>query len=451
MSTAPDLNPEDFVLVLSVGGSPEPIIQSIRNYKSYYVIFIASKDSSAIIMDVLRETERIRKHETITLSDFQDLVACVRDIREELPKKLQAMNLPPDILLVGDITGGTKVMSAALTLALMEFNSRFSYVGGTKRTKAGLGTTENGYEKILQMANPWDALGLREARSLAQAFNTGQFAAARENAEFMKSRDSEYRTFYDGLSLVIEAFRTWDTFNYKSAKNTFLQGIRKLQSYNNRRHKNFCALYEELEKSLQQLEKVAGEAAILQRSFHRLESGAGFAYIRDLIANARRCADRGHFDDAVARLYSAIEKTAKIALAQRGINNSDMPKEAIIKAGAEIAAKYGCVETQAGGVEKVPDMKGNAKGDKIKVPLEDSFLILCSIEPEDQIAAAYKEHADILKKTLESRNMSLLAHGYNPVNEEDYQKLYKTALSFLNIAETDLHEFPVIEMNQILF
>lgn len=342
-------------------------------------------------------------------------------------------------------------MSAALTLALMEFNSRFSYVGGTKRSKEDLGIVENGFEKVVRMANPWDALGLREARSLVQSFNAGQFAAAREKAEDIKSRDNEYKTFYDGLSLVIEAFRTWDSFNYRSAKNTFQQGIGKLQPYNNRRHSNFSALYEELKESFRQLEKVAGDAALLQGLFKCLNTGAGNAYIRDLISNARRCAARGHYDDAVARLYSAVEKTAKIALARRGINNSDMPKDVIIKAGADLAAKYGCVKAALEETGAVSGSEEAVQKDKIKVPLQDSFLILCSIDPEDQIACAYRAHADNLGKTLESRNMSLLAHGYNPVNEEDYKKLYKTALSFLNIAEADLHQFPVLEMNQILF
>lgn len=60
----------------------------------------------------------------IILSDYQDLLACVRDIHNGLTSGLQAMGLPEGSLLVADITGGTKVMSAALTLAMMEYRSR---------------------------------------------------------------------------------------------------------------------------------------------------------------------------------------------------------------------------------------------------------------------------------------------------------------------------------------
>lgn len=447
MSETEVLNPDNFILILSVGGSPEPLIKSINYFKPYYVIFVASKNSNAKIIEILQKTEGIKKHETITLSDFQDVIACVRDLREELPKKIEAMNLPPDILLVADITGGTKVMSSALTVAMMEFNSRFSYVGGTKRTKPDqTGTVEDGYEVILYGPNPWDALGVREAKDLTQAFNSGQFAAAKEKADTFKYRANDYKAFYDGLSLVTDAFRSWDAFNYRAAKNAFIQGLGKLYYYNNRAHKNFCPLYGQLEKCSRELEKVANEARLLDDKFQPLESGTGYAYIRDLIANAKRCAARGHYDDAVARLYSAIEKTAKITLAQRGINNSDMPKEVILKAGDELASKYGCLE-----MEDKPGPVKEKMQEKIKVPLGDSYRVLCAIAPDDPISCSYVKHADNLEKALESRNMSLLAHGYRPVNEDDYQNLYQIALSFLNIDEKDLPEFPVLEIKQILF
>lgn len=434
MNNSTNLHPDSFVLVLSVGGSPEPLIESIRHYKPRHVIFVASRGSNAKVTEILQRTEGIGKHETITLSDYQNLLACVRDIRDELPKKLEAMNLPPDTLLIADITGGTKVMSAALTLVMMEFNSRFTYVGGDVRTKTGLGTVESGHEKIMPMDNPWDAMGLVEARSLVHSFNAGQFDAAREKAEFLKSRDSEFSAFYAALAVVIDAFRHWDIFDYKKAYALFRDGLGRLAPYNNRRFKNFCPLYEELQNAFAVLEPAANEAALLKRPFATLEAGVGAAYLRDLVGNARRCAKRGHYDDAVARLYSAIEKTAKIALAQKGINNSRAPKDILAAAGEELVNKH-----------------ASSADNEIKLPLTDSFLLICGLEPENPLAQAYKMHAAALAKTLESRNMSLLAHGYNPVSDEAYQKLYAIALNFLNIDEGDLMDFPEMDINSIIF
>ena len=47
------------------------------------------------------------------------------------------------------------------------------------------------------------------------------------------------------------------------------------------------------------------------------------ALVRDLVAQAERTCRLAHRpDDAVARLYSALEKLAKAALAAHGIDNS---------------------------------------------------------------------------------------------------------------------------------
>lgn len=432
-------NPDDFVLVLSVGGSPEPLIKSIQHYHPLNVIFIASKESKAKILQIIKETDGIEKYATIVISDHQDLLACVRDIRLQIPAAIAEMKLPENDLLIADITGGTKVMSSALTLAMMEFNSRFTYVGGDKRPKNNdkadnTGPVQTGSEVIMPMDNPWDAIGLREANSLVLAFNAGQFEAAREMADFIKSKDSEYAAFYDGLSYIIEAYRNWDIFNHKLAYSQLVQGIKKLNSYSTRNNPRFQALYGQFLQAQKTLEDIEREAVVLKKAFEPLEAGFGDAYLRDLVGNARRRAKRGRYDDAVARLYSAIEKTAKIALAQKGINNSDVSREALYKAGEDLAAKY-----------------ADQSGGKIGIPLGDSFQLMCRLEPDHQVSCAYTLHQENLEKTLEFRNQSLLAHGYRTVKADDYQKLFDITLQFLDISEEDLPDFPELEVNSILF
>lgn len=432
-------DPHDFLLVLSVGGSPEPLIKSIRHYHPLYVIFIASKESNAKVLDIIKETEGIEKYSTIIISNHQDLLACVRDIRLQIPEKLAEMNLPENILLIADITGGTKVMSSALTLAMMEFKSRFTYVGGDRRPKNGnaadnTGPVADGSEVVMPMDNPWDAIGLREASNLALAFEAGQFKAAREQADFIKSRDTEYSAFYEGLGDIIEAFRYWEMFDHKSAYKHLSKGVDTLRHYNTRNNPRFTSLYEELKQARATLENIEKDASVLKKPFAPLAPGCGDAYLRDLVANARRCAKRGHFDDAVARLYSAIEKAAKIALAQKGINNSDISMDILAQAGADLAEKY-----------------SDAREGKIGIPLGDSFQVICRLDPGHQVSCAFMQHKDALAKTLEARNQSLLAHGYRPVKAEDYQKLFDVALQFLGIKEEDLPDFPKLEINSILF
>lgn len=427
--------PENYALILSVGGSPDPLILSLYHHRPARVVFIASEGSNAKVEEILEKTPDLRfRYETITLSDHENLVSCCREIREALPEKIRTLNLAGSPCLIADITGGTKVMSASLALAMMEFNSLFNYVGGTSRNKDGLGTVESGHEKMVQVANPWDVMGLRDAQNLVSAFNMGQYEAAKKNADFLVSRDIEYKAFYEALGNAIESFRKWDIFDYKSANPMLNQAIGRLASYNNRRHSTFQPLFKALEQARGKLNQLAEEASILRGAFQPLEGECGAAYLADLVANARRSAEKGRYDDAVARLYSAVEKTAKIALQKRGINNSKVNRDTIEKAGGELAQKFTAIS-----------------GDEFKLGLQDSFRLLTALEPDNTAAKAFNLHKDELDKALEKRNMSLLAHGHNPVSESDYNKFFKMTLDFLGLTEADLYDFPKMKLDSVLF
>jgi len=69
-----------------------------------------------------------------------------------------ASNWCPVPIFVADFTGGTKTMSVALALATVQAVGRYTYVGGTERTKDGPGMVVDGKERMLHQANPWDAL-----------------------------------------------------------------------------------------------------------------------------------------------------------------------------------------------------------------------------------------------------------------------------------------------------
>ena len=150
------------VMVCTVGGTPSPLRTTICFHKPSHVIYMASPESRTTIRSGIEDglEWRIGDTQTVTLANYQDIVQCVRDMRKGIEDALRAMSLPEDTPLIADITGGTKIMSAALALVMMEFRSRFSYVGGGARTKDGLGVVESGSESVVQDANPWDVLGI---------------------------------------------------------------------------------------------------------------------------------------------------------------------------------------------------------------------------------------------------------------------------------------------------
>ncbi|MDE5833455.1 MAG: TIGR02710 family CRISPR-associated protein [Desulfovibrio sp.] len=428
------LNSDDFVLVLTAGLTPAPLIISIGEYKPKWVIFIATKETNPKVTEVVEsENARrsIKRYETIILSDPEHFTQCALEIRREIPKKLEAMDLPENILLLADITGGTKAMIAAFATIMTEFNSQYVYVGGTERKD---GRVVSGHERVIRTENPWDILGWNEAKALIDFYNSGQLTAAQNKAELLKDKLEEYKQFYDGISIAIRALQKWDLFNYTKAKEDLNLALdRRLSSYNNSHRKDFQTLYKNLSAARDALIEVEKEAKLLKGVSESAPADFGKAYFKDLIANARRRAERGRYDDAVARLYSAVEKVAKVALAKRGIDNSKITKEQLAKFDENLRTKY-----------------ANASGD-IKMAFDDSFAALSALAPDDPVSLAYTELEPELKKLMSSRNDSLLAHGYIPIDENTYKGFHDLVMRFMNITECELPEFPKMELKAILF
>lgn len=423
---------ENSVLICSIGGSPEPIRKSIDNQQPGYVLFIASPESRRTIRQEIEASltwKGIVDSHVITLADYQSLLTCVQDIREGIAKGLCDMGLSENTLLIADITGGTKVMSAALTLVMMEHRSRFAYVGGGNRTKDGLGVVQTGHEVFMRQDNPWDVMGLREVRNLVRSFNAGQFASALEAAKELAANATTTKKFYSSISELMYAYCLWDGFDHKAALAMLRQAISRLEPFavnNPRWHEQLC-LFKRSEAALADVQQDAQEL----RAFKgKLSPTCGTAYLRDLLANALRRMQAGRYDDAVARLYSAIEKSAKIALARHGIDNSKVDL-------AQVPEEH-----------RESLLASRNEDGIIRVGLQKSFCLLDALR--DPLGQIYRLREEELKKSLAVRNMSLLAHGYNPVSEEDCEKLFSIALTLLEVPREDLPKYPYVNWKSMV-
>lgn len=424
---------ETSVLICSVGGSPEPVRKSIEQQRPEYVLFVASPESRKTIkkdIESMLAWQGIVDSHAITLSDCQNLLACVRDIRTGIEQGLRDMNLPEDTLLIADITGGTKVMSAALALVMMEYRSRFAYVGGDSRTKAGLGIVETGHEVLLRQDNPWDVMALREIRNLAHAFNSGQFATTAEIAKKIAANVTEAKKFYSPLATLMEAYFLWDGFNHSSALEMFKQAVGRLEPFamNNPLWGKQLALFK---KNMRHLEDAQQEAKKLLEGNKGGSQEFCTAYLHDLLANALRRMQTGRYDDAAARLYSCIEKSAKITLmAKYGIDNSSIDLSLVPESTYEM---LGVTQCEAG---------------CIRIALQKSFYLLDALQ--DPLGQQHRTYEKKLNNTLEARNMSLLAHGYRPVSEKNCTELFEIALTFLNVRKENLPAFPHLNWKSLI-
>lgn len=421
------------VMVCTVGGTASPLRTSICHHRPSHVIYVASPQSRATIRTEIEEglEWKIGDTQTVTLSDYQDIVQCVKDMREGIAKALNDMSLPEGTTLIADITGGTKIMSAALALVMMEFKSRFSYVGGRTRTKEGLGVVESGTEFVVQDANPWDVLALREVRSLASAFNHAQFADALALAQTLAEKtDGTPKKLYGAIVDLVHGYMLWDSFNHKKALTHLSKAHDRLVPFG-AGNPRIAELLCNLKKDMERVELLQQDAAALKTTTSQNGPAQGRPYLLDLLGNAHRCATAGHYDDAVARLYSAIEKCAKVALWTRhGIDNSHVTQEQL-------------PESLREEWRSLADEEGVAR-----VGLEKSYQLLAALG--DPLGRAFMEQGESLKKTLQSRNESLLAHGYVPIGKDKYEKLMTAALEFLKADERSLPTFLYIDWRALL-
>ena len=58
----------------------------------------------------------------------------------------------------------------------------------------------------------------------------------------------------------------------------------------------------------------------------------------------------------------------------------------------------------------------------------------------------FQQYETTLKKLLDTRNSSILAHGFVSVKEETFKNMYNAILSFTDMKESNLPEFPEFKL-----
>lgn len=377
------------VLILTVGQTIEPLEFSLAEHAPLKgVVFVASQSSYPVAGELLKQYGGQLKHHTLLINDHEDLNEAYRRGIEALQKALEWDGRP----ILADISGGTKTMVAGLTLALSGKGVTFSYVGGGQRDAQG--RVESGSERMRLLEDPTQRYGLREWEGFRQAWNGADFRAAQDFLSELLARPltpSEQR-FYTHLKGVTEAMLDWDLFHHKAA-------WQKLEAH--------------LEPALAVAEAWGHGAKVrvlegLQEAQARLrqildkEGKPTRALLSDLLANAERRVARGRYDDALARLYRAVELAAEADLYER--------------AGIELrqASTY---------PDSLQDLAG-PKAPGLKEALGLIFEIDTRLGHSGTLAQRlYGDYSKRLQGLLQQRHQSILAHGIKPVKPEALEGL----------------------------
>ncbi len=430
---------KQILLICTVGGSPEPIIQSITKVNPDRVIFVCTADSEpdiskprpllknpprrscqtapantsleAKITDVEAPIES-RNALCIRVSDGQRIEKCIGDVWAALNREVEGwLQRGESHVVFVDFTGGTKAMSAGLALCARPWKCQFIYIGGKEREKENLGVVKDGCEELFDTVNPWQILGYQVIEEYSSLFNDGQFAAAQLLAVRARNRcdDGTLKNRFNALATLAEGYAAWEAFDHKRAFN-------KLTDVLNKQFDSLAACLQEpgvsalksnLYKNIEQLEKLNNEKASLE-------------FLGDLLANARRRGNERRYDDAVARLYRCTEAIAQYRLKNQYNIESSAVKFKDLRGG--LLDKY----------------RSSGPDGTVKLGLQEDYELLR--EYGDQLGADFSELGMCGEKSpLSSRNGSILAHGFSPISKKSYEALLKKVESLaekVNISKT---------------
>jgi CRISPR-associated protein (TIGR02710 family) len=379
------------VLILTVGTTREPLEVALSEHAPEGVVFLASQASHPVAAELLRDYGASFRHHTLLLEDAESLLEAYQKALLALRKALEWEAKA----IVADLTGGTKPMAAGLTLALTGRGVVFSYVGGERRDPE-TGRVLSGHERLRLLEDPTARFGLREWAGFTRAWNALNLGMALSELKSLLSRPlspSEAR-FYRAMQGVVEGLMEWDRFRHQEALN-------RLSA-----HLPVALAVAEAWGHGGKVRVLKGLEALLPHLQSIVEAGEKptFPLLQDLLANAERRAALGRFDDALARLYRALELAVEADLQERlGFTPKDpktWPENFPESLRERILKPRGLMEL-----------------------LEAAFDLDLGFGQRGTLAQRLYGEKNRLQALLQKRHGSILAHGTRPVEREDYERL----------------------------
>ncbi len=377
------------LLLITVGGSHEPILQAIQHSGADLICFICSRNDIATgqkgscvqiegkgnviktypdgetpplpnIPTQLNLSNEQWQRLAISPDDFDDIYSTIMDFMQQQPTGIR---------MLADYTGGTKTMSAALVAAALDHGGvELQLVSGPRDSLRVVGTggtvmpasvEKSRFQRAFRSAlEPWSGFAYEEA--------------AQRLAKVPVPGDTALRAELQRALSISSAFAEWDRFQHHGA-NDRLSGFRPVLGPVIADHLNVLGL-------LCNPDVPARE--ILQ--------------IYDLWRNAQRRAAQQRYDDAVARLYRVLEWSAQWLLqTQADIQTSNVPRDKIPP-----------------GITLSENREGTCQAGLYQA------WQLAAHHCEDRVGTFWSEEKETLLDRLSHRNHSILAHGFEPVGEK---------------------------------
>ncbi len=419
------------ILLISVGGSPQPIITSIQALQPDRVVFFCTTGEYGSESQVLGKglpckiIEKCEVKEELpnlpTHLGLGDRFQAERDV-----VKLDNPDDPPGFYLAAskkiqellqeysrhdiivDYTGGTKSMALALGMAGID-NELSLFV--TTAARRNIRSVVNG-ELPERVSISSIAAERRFRRSLPEFLAQYNYSAVVSQLAVLLTSElpPELREHIRDYVDLCRAFDAWDRFEHHTA----LEALERFKNYT------------KLKPVSNFLKRVMHSRSQVDEHFEWKELKGfqthGYEVVEDLLLNAERREIQGRYDEAVARLYRALELLMQIRFQQHyDINTRGVLAE---KLKTLLAKEAVSVHEKMLSVTDEPLIFGSKKG----------YELLRDFSPVDPLGQLYKQKERKVREAIAIRNHSLFAHGLQPSGKKDYRSVKKVIVPFIDAA-----------------
>lgn len=407
------------VLIQTVGGSDKPIVYSIKQCSPDFVVFICTDTEGhergsceTVNGDGLVCKERANsscgykekedRPSIIRQTGLKENAYRIEIVEADDPydsynkaEKLIAKYLAEGHQVIADYTCGTKSMSAGLVMASVEHTEcKLSLVTGPR---LDLVRVRNGMERVSKI--PVNLVYVKRQNALCQSLlrEWDYVGATKVLEEVSNYGYVENEVSFKRLLYICRAFAAWDRFDYRNA-------LPLIDLY---KKDEYIVPYNETLKKI--------NVTLDWHDSWKAEENKkppGFMLVYDVLLNAERRAAQGNYDDAVNRIYRAVEMYAQFCLStNRPPISSDNVDLGLLPEDCR------------------PYFKKGAR-DEVQTGLADSYyLLVCLNHPVGEV---WNKWSSRLLDCLKLRNYSFLAHGLNAIKKPDYDKLRDVVWSFID-------------------
>ncbi|MHC1599712.1 MAG: TIGR02710 family CRISPR-associated CARF protein [Candidatus Methanospirareceae archaeon] len=382
------------ILLLSVGGSADPIVNAVKEHNPDFVYFFCSsgpKGSEKTIDspgDPCGDKRKTRcpeceytyhlgdskgraivfqaglakeQYEIVTVDNPDDLNTCYQKLLE-LAGRIEERH--EDCQVIANYTGGTKTMSAAIALVgVMTEQWDLSLNIGPRRDLIQVRSGD-----VPVVIDKWSIFYQNRLESFREPLENHYYAFVAGSISEVLHRPIEgsLRDRLIEARVICEAFDLWDRFRHEGA-------LELLEPYGGR----FAPFIIHAKKILGMIR------------------ATGYELVSDLLKNAERRAVQKHYDDAIARLYRATELFAQTRLeTEYDYQTGDLRLNQLPK---DLRGEY----------------KEHLRDDKLIFGLREDYVLLSKLD--DPIGRTFKEREARIIYALTRRNSSIGAHGLIPM------------------------------------